>query len=109
MVRFSCLANDSLIIDMAAPVSGVLTTTWSFILTFIFIAVVRIGSISLTEMSLFLVVLRAVVRSLLKFVVPDDNKDPMVVLTGAFHTSGTMSYGFTGGNESSVLASTWLA
>src|ERR1043165_6086327 len=99
----SCSAQKELIIDIAASVSGVATTSWSLTLIFIFIAVVKIGSVACTSGILFRLVLRAIRTSREKSVCPLDMRDPTVVFTGVFHKSGIISYGFVGGNDN-----TWV-
>src|ERR1044071_9724000 len=89
----NCSAKKELMIEMAAPVSGVATTSWSLTLIFIFMAVVEIGSVACTSEILFRLVLSAVNTSREKSVCPLDIRDPTVVFTGAFHKSGMMSYG----------------
>src|ERR1043165_8424359 len=55
-VKLNCFAIAELMIEMAAPVSGGATINWLFILTFIFIAVVEIGSVFWTSVCWLIVV-----------------------------------------------------
>ena len=87
----NCSAKKELIIEMAAPVFRVATTSWSLTLIFIFIVVVEIGSVACTSGILFRFVFSAVSTSREKSVYPLDMRDPTVVFTGAFHKSGMMS------------------
>ena len=97
MVKPNCSAKKELIIDIAALVSGVATTSWSFTRIFIFIVVVEIGSVACTSGILFRFVFSAVIMSREKSVCPLDIRDLTVVFTRVFYKSSIISYSFVKG------------